>query len=81
MHGGFVVSIKHRIILKQSSIHDGWSEELLTGARDTSSKGIIDLYMHKLDMKTYLLGSLLESHPIQSEAKVQLPKIFKSHEN
>ena len=76
-----VACVKDRILSKQSSLNDGWSEELLTGSRDKSSKGIIDLYMYKLDMKTYLLGGFLESHPFQSEAKVDLRKIFQSHEN
>ena len=58
-----VACVKDRILSKQSSLNDGWSEELLTGSRDKSSKGIIDLCMYKLDMKTYLLGGFLESHP------------------
>ena len=76
-----VACVKDRILSKQSSLNDGWSEELLTSSRDKSNKGIIDLYMYKLDMKTYLLGGSLESHPFQSEAKVDLRKMFQSHEN
>ena len=49
-----VACVKDRILSKQSSLIDGWSEELLTGSRDKSSKGIIDVYMYRLDMKTYL---------------------------
>ena len=82
MCGGLVcVCVKDRILSKQSSLGDGWSEELLTGSRDKSNKGTIDLYMYKLDMKTYLLGGLLEPRPFQSEAKVDLRAISQSHES
>ena len=52
---------------------------MLTGSRDKSNKGIIDLYMYKYDMKTYLLGPLSEMHAFQSEAKDTLRAIFKDH--
>ena len=73
--------VKDRILSKQSFLGDGWSEELLTGSRGKSNKGIIDLCMYNLDMNTYLLGGLLGPHPFQSEAKVDLRAIFQSHES
>ncbi len=76
-----VATVRDRIISKQSSLQDGWSVDLLTGERDKSHKGIIDLYMYKKDMATYLLGGLLESHPFQSEAKADLRKVFQSHQS
>ena len=52
---------------------------MLTGASDKSGKGIIDFYMYKYDLKTYLLGPLMEMHPFQSEAKEVLRTIFADH--
>ena len=74
-----VMMVRDRILSGQSSLQDGWSEALLTGERDRSNKGIIDLYMYKYDMKFYLLGPLLEMHAFQSEAKDMLRAIFKDH--
>ena len=74
-----VMMMRDRIQSGQSSLQDGWSEALLTGERDKSNKGIIDLYMYKYDMKCYLLGPLLEMHAFQSDAKDTLREVFKDH--
>ena len=74
-----ILTVKDRILCGQSSLQDGWSESLLTGASDKSGKGIIDFYMYKYDLKTYLLGPLMEMHPFQSEAKEVLRTIFADH--
>ena len=74
-----VMMVRDRILSGQSGLQDGWSEALLTGERDKSNKGIIDLYMYKYDMKCYLLGPLLEMHAFQSDAKDTLRAIFKDH--
>ena len=46
-----VLMVQDRILSGQSSLQDGWAGDLLTGERDTSNKGIIDLYMYTYDMK------------------------------
>ena len=71
--------MRDRILSGQSSLQDGWYAALLTGERDTSNKGIIDLYMYKYDMKCYLLGPLLEMHAFQSDAKDTLRDLFRDH--
>ena len=74
-----VMMLRDRILSGQSSLQDGWYEALLTGERDKSNKGIIDLYMYKYDMKCYLLGPLLEMHAFQSDAEDTVRDVFKDH--
>lgn len=74
-----IACIADRICSRQSSLQDGWSMELLTGERDKSNKGIIDLCMFKLEVCKYLLGPILETHAFQSEAKETVRMVFKSH--
>ena len=46
-----MMMLRDRILSGQSSLQDGWYEALLTGDRDNSNKGFVDLYMYKYDMK------------------------------
>lgn len=54
------------------------SIDALTGGSN-SGRGEVDLYLGKLRMKDYLLGTFMEKHAFNSGVKVQLRSIFGSH--
>ena len=53
------------------------SVETLSGG--TNSKGDIDMWLMKLKLHDYLLGSFLEKHPFSTNSKTQLREVFRNH--
>eukprot|EP00971_Amphidinium_carterae_P251794 4999219-Amphidinium_carterae.2 len=72
--------MKDRMLSKQTRLSGSYSVEVLTGDRDKSGKCVFDLLPYKKDVAEYCLGSLVESHAFQSEAKPQLRRILGNHE-
>lgn len=54
------------------------SVETLTGG--AHGKGEVDLYLAKLKLKEYLLGSFMERHAFESSSKVTLRSVFATHQ-
>ena len=71
--------VRDRCESKQANVDDGWSVDSLTGGKDKSGKGLIDLFLYKREIMQYILGPFAESNPVQSEAKPILRQVFANH--